>query len=470
MLHRLKKTIKVYAYQIKKQSFTNNGNLQIHTGASVSGFGSFTNTSAAVLVNKGSFYLKGDISNSQLSMANGTGTLYLNGSSTQSLSGTQPFNTYNLVSDNSTGVMLNNNLSVSNTHTFSSGIITTSAAPNYLIYEAGSSYSGDGDTRHVNGWVKKTGSSNFSFPVGNGTIERKIALGSLSAASEFNARYLAGTPFSTQMQSPFWDIDDTEYWSVNKISGGTATVTMNWDQSKVYFPNWAVLDIQVAGYNGIRWIPHGGSASGTTAATGTVTSGSLSAFNLFTFGSTSYILPLTQINFTAKRQDNITLLTWTTTGEFNMARFVAERSDNNIQFYKIGELVARNTGTTEKYSGRDDRAINGIAYYRLRSIDNNGIEKFSQVVTISDRNTNELLTLLINPVTDHILLMASQSLHGMFDYTITSVNGQFIQNGKLNILNGGQYKVVLKEINSPGTYLLRVSNTIQSFRFKVIKK
>lgn len=453
-----------------QQSFTNNGNLQIHAGASVSGFGSFTNTSSGVLVNKGSLYIKGDISNSQASMVNGTGTLYLNGSNTQSINGTEPFHTFNLVSDNSTAITLNNNLSISNTHTFSNGIITTSATPNYLIYEAGSSYSGDGDARHVNGWVKKIGSSNFSFPVGNGTVERKIAVGSLSVTGEFNAKYFAVTPFSNQMQSPFWDIDDTEYWTVNKITGGTATVTLNWDQSKVYFPNWATLDIQVAGYNGTRWVAHGGPASGSTASTGTVTSGSVSTFNMFTFGSSSYILPLTDLLFSAKRQDHSTQLAWTTTGELNMNRFITERSDDRIHFYTIGEVAARNTGNTEKYTGRDDRGINGIAYYRLRYIDNNSKEKFSQVVPVSDIGTGALLSILINPVEEYILLMASQNLEGMFDYSITSVNGQFMQSGKLNILNGGQYKLLLKENTSPGTYLLRVSNATQSFSFKVIKK
>ncbi len=153
-----------------------------------------------------------------------------------------------------------------------------------------------------------------------------------------------------------------------------------------------------------------------------------------------------------------------------MNRFVTERSDDHIHFYTIGEVAARNTGNTEKYTDRDERAINGIAYYRLRYIDNNSKEKFSQVIPLSDISTGTSLALLVNPVKEHILLMASQNLKSMFDYSITSVNGQFIQSGKLNILNGGQYKLLLKENTSPGTYLLRVSNAMQSFSFKVIKK
>ena len=346
-------------YTNAQQAVTNNGNLQIHAGASLSGSGKFTNTSSGVLVNNGDLYFKDTIANSQSSMAVGTGTLYLNGTSMQAVVGTQPFKTFNLVSNNAAGILLNDNLSVSGAHTFVSGIITSSVTPNYLVYEAGSSYSGDGDGRHVNGWVKKIGSTDFVFPVGNGTVERTVALSSLSGSSEFNAKYFATTPFTTQLQSPIYEVDPAEYWNINRVSGGSASVTLNWDYSKVYFPNWIIPDIRVAGYNGTLWINNGGTASGTAATTGTITSASVSSFNLFTFGSQSYILPLNLISFTAKRQDNFTQLAWTTVNEFNVRRFVAERSDDNLHFYAIGELPARNTGNLENYYSRDNRAING---------------------------------------------------------------------------------------------------------------
>ncbi|MEP7377216.1 MAG: T9SS type A sorting domain-containing protein [Chitinophagaceae bacterium] len=449
---------------------TNFGNLQVHTGASLSGFGAFTNTSTGALVNNGDLYIKGNVSNSQAFMAAGTGTLYFNGAVAQSLNGTQPFKTFNLVSNNAAGIILNDNLSVSSAHTFTSGIITTSVTPNYLVYEAGSSYSGDGDAGHVNGWVKKIGSTNFIFPVGNGTVERTVTLSGLSGASEFNAKYLANTPFTTQMQTPIYEIDPAEYWSINKVSGGTASVTLNWDYSKVYFPNWIIPDIRVAGYNGSLWVTNGGTASGTANTTGTITSNSISSFNLFAFGSQSYILPLNLISFTAKRQDNFTQLAWTTVNEFNVSRFVVERSDDNVHFYRIGELPARNTGNMEQYYSRDNNTINGIAYYRLRCIDKDGKEKISQIVVVSDVSINNLLTLVSNPVNDQIVLLAGHDLNGLFAYSITSVNGQLVQQGNLSILNGGQYKLPLKENVSPGTYLLHVKNNRQSFSYKIIKK
>ena len=176
---------------------TNTGTLYISGGGDVFYAASdFTNNSGSSLTNNGSLYVKGNLSNSQSSMTAGTGTLYLNGTSAQTLSGSQPFKTYHLNTNNSAGITLNNAIYRSAVPIPSlPGVIATSATPNYLIYESGSSYSGDGDTRHVNGGQENR-QHQFHLPVGDGSVERTVALSSLSASSEFNVKYSATTPNS----------------------------------------------------------------------------------------------------------------------------------------------------------------------------------------------------------------------------------------------------------------------------------
>lgn len=429
----------------------------------------FSNHSGSALTNNGQLHVKGHLINDQSSMAIGTGTLYLDGTSSQIVAGSQTFKTYHLNTSNNAGITLNSNLSVSGIHTFANGVITTSATPNYLVYEAGSSYSGDGDTKHVNGWVKKFGSTNFIFPVGNGTVERTVALNSLSVSSEFNVKYLSTTPNSGSMTAPVWDVNDPEYWTINKISGGTATVTLNWNYSKVYFPNWVVADILVTGYNGSAWTDNGGAgtASGTAATTGTVSSNSISSFNLFTFGSRTYVLPLTLTSFNAVRQGNYTQITWTTEREYNADHFIVERSDDGVSFYTVSQIPARNSLVAQQYNTKDNASINRIAYYRLRMVDANGRESFSKTVAVTI-NADNLLTLLTNPVHDKLTLIASSSLNGSFNYTITAMNGKLMQQGKLSIQNGGQYQVALKGGLSAGLYVFEVNDGQQSFRFKIM--
>src|SRR5882672_10781621 len=101
----------------------NNGTLYVAGSGILYSTGSFTNASTGVLTNNGSLYLLQDLTNHQAGMAAGTGILHLNGISAQSIGGTQPFRTFNLESNNSVGITLNNDLSVGGTHTFTAGII-----------------------------------------------------------------------------------------------------------------------------------------------------------------------------------------------------------------------------------------------------------------------------------------------------------------------------------------------------------
>src|SRR5215213_4703069 len=74
--------------------------------------GDFTNTSTA-LTNNGQLYIKGSLTNNQTPSSIGTGTLHLNGSSAQSVSGSAVFKTYNLNTNNTSGgIAINTNVSI----------------------------------------------------------------------------------------------------------------------------------------------------------------------------------------------------------------------------------------------------------------------------------------------------------------------------------------------------------------------
>lgn len=448
---------------------TNTGILYVSNSSDILYAGSdFTNNAGAALTNKGQFHVGGNLTNNEVGMAVGTGTLYLNGSLAQAVNGGQAFRTLNFVSNNASGITLNNNLNISGFHTFITGIIATSATPNYLVYEAGSSYMGDGDAAHVSGWVKKFGATNFVFPVGNGTVERTVAISNLSASSEFNARYLANTPNPNLMQIPLRSIDPYEYWPLTRTSGGTAQVTLNWDRSKVYFPNYILPDLAVAGWSGALWVDNGGTAVGNAATTGTITSNVVSTFNMFTFGSKSYVLPLSLTSFTANKKDNNVLVEWTTEKESNLGHFVVERSDNGTSFYAIGRVNGRNTGATESYLYTDNKPVQNIAYYRLRLIDLDGKESLSRIATVISSQGNDKLVLVNNPAHIKITLLATGTLSGEFNYQLILISGQVVKSGKLPIQNGGYYDINLDGNVKPGTYSLKLVDNKQAFYFKVL--
>jgi hypothetical protein len=405
-------------------------------------------------------------------MAVGTGTLSLSGTTEQTISGTQTLYANNLITDNSAGIILNNNLSVSGIHAFTNGIITTSAAPQYLIYESGASYNGDGDGSHINGWVKRKGNTDFIFPVGNGIYERVVSVTDMATTSEFNVKYNgAVTPNNNQLNSPLVRVNPFEYWSINKISGTSAKVVLNWDNSKIAFPQFTLNDIRAAYYDGSFWNDIGGSATGDVVTTGSITSGAISNFNNnFVLGSTSFALPVYIISFTASKVNDYNTIGWTIADEQAVKNYELERSDDGIHFYTINSQFAQNLNNEVLYSYNDKILLSGNLYYRLKIIKNNSQVIYSHIVRVSVTTNNKEFYVITNPIDQSIDIYAGAAVAGLYRYTIASVGGQIIQFGMLDIKYRGVYSIKLQSMLAGGAYILIVQNGTNMLQRMILKK
>lgn len=434
--------------------------------------GAFTNESGAALTNNGVLNVKQDIINNQASMSAGTGTLYLNGTVTQTISGAQVFKAYNLVTDNTSGFIINNNLSVGGVHTFINGILTTSATPNYMVYETGAAYSGDNDSRHINGWVKKYGNSDFIFPVGNAVYERGIALTGLTAVSEFNIRHVAATPPNNiNLLSPLVLVDTNEYWTINKISGGSANVVLTWDDSKFPIPQVTISNLRAAYYNGTKWTSIGGAYTGTVPATGTLTSTATASFNNdFTIGSIAVILPLQLIEFNGQKSGSGNLIKWAVTNEVNINEYELQRSSDGVNFYRINNQPAVNRNNISYYSYSDKATLNVRMFYRLMYTDNNGLLKYSNIITVDPENMhNGMFYVIGNPFQDKIAIYVGNNYKGKYNYTLTSNMGQVVQSGAIEITVAGIQTISMQAHIASGTYFLVLFNANRKLQQKVLK-
>jgi hypothetical protein len=403
-------------------------------------------------------------------MATGTGVLNLNGSAAQAVNGAQAMKTYQLVTNNTAGITLNNNLSVANVHTFTNGMIVTSATPNYLVYEAGASYTGDADSRHVNGWVKKLGTTDFIFPVGNNSYERTVAVSSLSASSELDCRYRTVTPNSTNVQSPILLVDANEYWELNKITGGTVQVTLNWNNAKVAFPAYLLADIRATWYNGSNWTNEGGTATGNVTTTGNITSSAVSSFGSFAIGSIGHVLPMHFISVGAQRKTGTTVVRWKTAREVNVDRYEVERLNANGSFDRIGSVKSYNNRDETDYEYVDALPLIGTAMYRIRSVDEDGQYTYSRIVSVSENNNAASFTVLNNPAHEAIYLSVSAAYKGKYLYELFSASGQLVQSGPLTINGQDLITIPLAMKVAPGIYLLNVRNEERRFAKRILVK
>lgn len=453
-----------------QQAMTNFGNLQLHNGATLTGFNDLTNTSSAILLNNGTLTVKGSITNDEATMNVGGGTLILSSTSAQSINGAQPFRTNHFVNDNAVGITLNNNLSISGVHTFTNGFINSSATPNYLIYEAGASHTGSADSRHVTGWVKKYGNTDFTFPVGDAVYLRDVTLTNLSASSEFNCHYYTPTQNLYNLTSPVVRVKANEYWQLDKVSGGTAQVTLNWDHSKVAMDNVLLTDILVARYNGSNWTDAGGSplATGLVTSTGSVISSATSSFDAFTIGYKTFPVPLQLISFTAERRTGVSYLQWITDNEQHVSHFEVQRSYDGINFTNIGTVPARNSGVEEHYRFEDNSPLRGFAWYRISSIDIDGKFSFTRVAVVSESALSGSSFVVMNPVKTSLTIFNKTGTDGVFDYNLFTSSGQLVMKGTVSMSNNGGIVLPLLSTITSGLYILELKKESILFRQKVI--
>jgi len=312
--------------------------------------GNLQNESTSNLVNNGKLYVTKNINNEQANIQAAAGTLYLNGNSEQILAGSKTLNAFNLNTNNPKGIKLEANLSVSNLHIFTNGIITTNPGESFLIYKSKATYTGDDDKKHVNGSVKKYGSADFEFPVGNGNIERKAGLKNISEASIFSCTYLESAPSANTVKD-LKATSESESWNIiqSEKYNASANVVLSFNASKKSLPN-NIDDASLLKVRHIindKWNNEGGSAKGNVHEDGKILSSKTNVFGIFGFGIIEKseiekpILEKKLIEHGIKKLDNRTYnLSFVIENEDGMGTYEISYKNNNGAIVKLTELLA----------------------------------------------------------------------------------------------------------------------------------
>lgn len=97
---------------------------------------------------------------------------------------------------------------------------------------------------------------------------------------------------------------------------------------------------------------------------------------------TMSVLPLELVHFTATRKQSSIFCSWITASEKNTDYFELERSADGITFTPIGKLNgAGESQSPLTYHFEDIQPLQGINYYRLRMVDNDGGYEYTDVVS-----------------------------------------------------------------------------------------
>ncbi len=183
------------------------------------------------------------------------------------------------------------------------------------------------------------------------------------------------------------------WWDYRYSANSTATITYSYrgaENTMIVPYNTGNIGAQ---YWGGGWIPDNsniGSAVAVTAGVGTVTAPGMP----FTAGtltptvlsSLAAPLPVEFTSFAVTCESTQAAVTWSTASEVNNAYFAVERSADGVHFATIGQVnsLAPNGNSTSPlhYSFNDLNPLNTTTYYKIRQVDVNGEEDYTNLVSL----------------------------------------------------------------------------------------
>jgi hypothetical protein len=192
----------------------------------------------------------------------------------------------------------------------------------------------------------------------------------------------------------------------------------------------------------------------------------------WTLVSDAFPLPLTLLNFTLEKNNGAALLKWTVTDEINTSFFEVQRSINGLDFVPLGTVAANGSGhTTENYSYLDplNGISQGLVYYRLRFVDDDGKFSYSPVRELSvDGSDQTLVAISPNPASNLIILRFGAVAEGIYELQIFNAEGQQIHAQQLAVTQHAAFYISRLANMGAGSYFIKISGHGMNRSFTIL--
>jgi len=187
----------------------------------------------------------------------------------------------------------------------------------------------------------------------------------------------------------------------------------------------------------------------------------VSTFSPWTLTHEEFPLPVTLIDFSARwlseRDPQAAIIEWKTAAEHNNAYFEIERSANGIQFAKLARVPAMNHQPFPRYYSYVDEHPLPFkqSYYRLRQVDQDGSESYSQIVALQREQALSALRIYPNPTRERISFEYASSYDGNLRVEVIDNLGRLVYSGIPRAINNNTYAVDVERL-AAGSYVLKV--------------
>jgi hypothetical protein len=337
-----------------------------------------------------------------------------------------------------------------------------------------------GNGNFIDGYVKKSGTGTFTFPVGDNGVYRPFAASGETLGAYFLANpsvavtsnpqggnygvLPAGGPFNTaSLDQGIAAVSKKEYWDIN---GSTSTrITLTWNTASdipVLVNNRGISKVIIAGWDGAKWvqIPSAVDITALTGGNSSLSSGSITTvsaivpntYNVYTLGAAADgALPVTLVSFTAKEREKTGFLEWVTSSEINSSHFDIQRSGDGKSWITLGKVLVKNENSLQrKYDFSDLKPFGGINFYRLKMVDKDDTFTYSHISKLNfDLNTE--IAIYPNPASNQLYFSGVNS-KTFKELVLTDLNGRSVYASRTLLPDGLDVSKI-----PHGLYLLNLS-------------
>ena len=178
-------------------------------------------------------------------------------------------------------------------------------------------------------------------------------------------------------------------------------------------------------------------------------------------------LPVNLTNFTTTTQPQAVKLQWQTQSEQNNDKFIVLRSNNGSTFNPIGVLPgAGNSNTPKSYEFYDRKALNGINYYKLVQVDNNGKQTEVGTRTATFNIQASTLNVFPNPTDNEVNVLFKEGIYHTLE--LTNTQGKTLQTKSLK--QSTNTETINLRPYTPGIYLVKLQGNGVSEVHKLLKR
>jgi hypothetical protein len=384
----------------------------------------------------------------------------------------------NLTINNTSGVTMNQDLSVTNQLTMSAGILTIPttgtlqlSGTNLLAGTFGASTYINTVSDAATGAIGKVQVNNVSasttIPLGNNTnyLPVTVVPASIStfATSVFTPATDNGVPSGTVSTSN--NIVNAVY-VVNRIAGtGNSTLTLGFPATLKGSGFAGVQNNQVgiSRFNGTAWeavIGTGDNTQNTATAT-------YSSFSPFRVEVNLSPMPVKFGDITATKVNGKVAVNWKVYNELGVAKYAVERSVEGLHYTAVGTV---NASGSLSYNFTDAVPSKGKNFYRLRSFDKDNAQYLSKAVVVDFSSLTSTLSISPNPIVSGFFTVRFSNMKpGKVTVQVFNNSGQVVFNQPIDYNGTNDSQLInLPSTLSKGVYQLVITDGLNTQKAPVV--